>query len=78
MHGFATVQGNASFEEWHFANGGHDQGSAVADPLFVDEERLDFRLKQGSPALARGFEQLSLDGVGPLAATVLNCDYHSA
>ena len=65
MHGFATVQGNASFEEWQFMNEGHDQGSVIADPLFIDAQRLDFRLRPESPALARGFEQLRLHAVGP-------------
>ena len=65
MHGFETVQGNLSFEEWQVDNGGHDQGSVIADPLFVDADRFDFRLQQGSPALDRGFEPLELGSVGP-------------
>ena len=63
MHGFSTVRGNASFAEWQAA--GHDRESVIADPMFVDAAHSDFRLKEGSPALARGFEPLRMEGVGP-------------
>ena len=44
---------------------GHDRESVVSDPMFVDAEHSDFRLKEGSPALARGFEPLGLERAGP-------------
>lgn len=44
---------------------GHDQHSVVADPLFMNLEQDDFRLKEGSPALRLGFRPIDLRGVGP-------------
>jgi len=51
-----------SIEEWR--KRGHDVHSIVADPLFVDPERGDFRLKPGSPALKLGFQPIDTSGVG--------------
>jgi hypothetical protein len=52
-----------SWEEWQAA--GHDEGSLVADPLFVNPGRYDFRLRPESPALRMGFQPIDLSRVGP-------------
>lgn len=51
------------FETW--TRKGHDAHSVFADPLFVDPEHDDFRLRPESPALQLGFEPLPLDEMGP-------------
>jgi hypothetical protein len=56
--------GNLSFEEWQ-ARRGQDRESIVADPLFVDPEAGDFRLRPGSPALRIGFVPIDVSQVGP-------------
>jgi parallel beta-helix repeat protein len=44
---------------------GFDKKSVVADPLFVDAEQHDYRLRPDSPALKLGFEQIDLSSMGP-------------
>jgi parallel beta-helix repeat protein len=53
----------SSLGEWR--KRGHDVHSIVADPLFVDAERGDFRLKPQSPAFKLGFQPIDTSGVGP-------------
>ena len=52
-----------SLSEWQVA--GQDKNSLIADPLFVEPERGDFRLRPGSPAAQIGFESWDLSAVGP-------------
>lgn len=44
---------------------GLDKDSVVADPLFEDVEKDDFRLKPDSPALKLGFQPIDVSKVGP-------------
>lgn len=52
----------ATLDYWRLR--GHDLHSLIADPLFVEPGKLDFRLKKGSPALKLGFKPIVLKGVG--------------
>ena len=45
---------NLKWADWKDC--GKETGSAFADPRFVDAEKLDFRLKDDSPAFALGFK----------------------
>ncbi len=44
---------------------GQDRDSQLADPLFEDPARHDYRLRPDSPALKLGFKPIPLDRIGP-------------
>ena len=48
--------------DWQAA--GHEQGSVVADPLFVDAAKGNYQLRPDSPAIALGFKPYDWSGVG--------------
>jgi hypothetical protein len=52
----------SSLPAW--ANQGREQGSIVADPLFVNPARHDFRLQKNSPALKLGFRPFDYSRAG--------------
>jgi len=51
-----------TLEEWQ--ERGHDTDSIIADPMFVDAENFDFRLKPNSPALKTGFKPFDYSKAG--------------
>lgn len=60
------IPGEETWENWRRLFGGKfDQHSVTADPLFVDIEAGDYRLKKESPALELGFEPIDMDSFGP-------------
>ncbi|MGQ9698742.1 MAG: right-handed parallel beta-helix repeat-containing protein, partial [Armatimonadota bacterium] len=52
-----------SLDEWRKL--GQDVNSIIADPLFVNAAKRDFRLKPESPALKLGFRPIDTSQVGP-------------
>ena len=52
-------------DEWNaWQAAGWDQHSLVADPMFVDPSKDDFRLKPGSPAFELGFKPIPVEEIG--------------
>ncbi len=51
-----------SLEEWREL--GFDVNSVLADPMFVDAEHDDYRLRPESPAFALGFQQIDTGRIG--------------
>jgi parallel beta-helix repeat protein len=51
-----------SLEQWKEL--GYDRHSVVADPLFVDPDNDDYRLRPESPALELGFIPIDMDKIG--------------
>ncbi len=52
-----------SLPDWRKETG-HDKKSIIADPLFVNAENFDFRLKPDSPALKTGFKPFDYSKAG--------------
>lgn len=76
MRGGPVRFGQQSFAAWQAA--GHDEGSVIADPMFVDARANDYRLQPQSPALGLGFKPFDPQeaGVrGPASWRALAQDY---
>jgi hypothetical protein len=56
-----------TLEEWRKEKN-MDWNSVVADPMFRDPAKNDFRLKENSPALAMGFEEIDMSRTGLIGA----------
>jgi hypothetical protein len=56
-----------TWEKWNAM--GKDIHSLYADPLFIDAEHFDFRLKENSPAFQLGFKNIDTSTVGPRGKT---------
>ncbi len=50
------IQGVSLFSEWYAL--GFDANSLIQNPLFVDQENDDYRIREDSPAFAIGFESI--------------------
>ena len=51
------------WDSWQAA--GNDVHSVVADPLFVNADKDDYRLNPGSPAFKVGFQPIPVEKIGP-------------
>jgi hypothetical protein len=58
--------GTINLLEWQ--KRGKDVHSRYVDPMFVDAEKRDFRLRPGSPAAAMGFEEFDVSSAGARGA----------
>jgi hypothetical protein len=76
--GFLPAEGRKyTLEEWRAL--GYDQHSIFADPLFVDPEHGDYRVRPESPALKLGFRNFDMDRFGLTPAFPDRWrDYHSS
>ena len=57
-----TERREISLEEWQSM--GFDINSVFADPMFVDPENYDYRVKPESPALKVGFKNFEMGNWG--------------
>jgi hypothetical protein len=55
--------GEVDLSEWRQL--GQDKKSLIADPLFVNWDKDDFRLRENSPAFKLGFQAIPVDKIGP-------------
>jgi len=60
--GFDCDFAGYSLEEWR--KKGNDLHSIIADPLFLNPRKYDFRLRKGSPAYKIGFKPIDMSNVG--------------
>ena len=64
-YGVSGVPDANNLEEWkQILDGRYDRHSIVADPLFMDPENGDYRLRYDSPAYALGFEDPDFENIG--------------
>jgi hypothetical protein len=76
---YRSLADDKNFTDW--TRRGFEQHSLIADPLFVDYEHWDFRLKDNSPAFSLGFEQADFSSVPGFSWQLHSCsegDWSSA
>ena len=57
-----------ALDEWaSWQSLGFDGKSVVADPMFVDRDKDDYRLRPESPAFKLGFRSIPIEKIGPYA-----------
>ncbi len=60
-----NIPGEDTYANWvTVENNKYDQNSIIADPMFVDAENHDYRLKPESPAFKLGFQQIDIESIG--------------
>ncbi len=65
MYRVVGIPGVITLEDWQaLADGRFDQNSLIADPLFVNVESSDYRLRFDSPAYGLGIEDIDQADVG--------------
>lgn len=62
LAGFVVLPEVGDWSVWQAA--GHDSAGVVADPLFADPEKGDFRLPPNSPAMSLGFVPFDITAAG--------------
>ena len=58
----ADHRAGSTWEQWRAA--GNDEGSLIADPLFVNAAKRDFRLREGSPTEKIAFKPFDFRQAG--------------
>ncbi len=65
MYRVIGIPGVITLEDWQaLADGRYDQHSLIADPLFVNAESSDYRLRFDSPAYELGIEDINQADIG--------------
>ncbi len=60
-----TIREATPLDQWQSWQGdGWDKGSVVAEPLFENAEKDDYRLKKDSPVWKLGFERIPVEKIG--------------
>lgn len=60
-----TIREAEPMDEWPaWQSEGWDRNSVIADPLFEDESKDDYRLRKDSPAWKAGFERVPVEEIG--------------
>lgn len=63
LTGIENVNAEQQWVQWQAL--GFDRHSLVADPLFVNPHKDDYRLRPNSPALKLGFKPIPVEKIGP-------------